>query len=418
MITFTFKAIALLILVILTSCGNVRTGPGGEGPTVDSVGVDSVKPNVAIKPSMPIKPMVHVYIENTRSMDGYVKGATGFEQTIFSFLTDINISGAIDSLNLFYINSLVIPHTDNLSEFIERLDPATFRKKGGNRGVTELADIVNAVLLRTGPNDISIFVTDGIFSPGRNRNALEYLKNQQIRFRDNMHSHLARNPETAIVINRQFSNFDGEYFNRYDTPIIINEPRPYYIWIIGNIEHVNQLFASIPKRTQRLFENSFTITRGNREVDYAVKINSGRFNLYRGDPQKTITNLRRDRRSGVVQFSVDANLSGLLLSDSYLLDPNNYTISTPNFEFTIKQAASNPHGYTHTFDFTADRVHKGKVALRLKSQIPGWIEEINDDLGLAALEGRTFGIKYQISGVYEAFTFDTAYYTEISINIK
>jgi len=51
-----------------------------------------------------VRPNVNVYVENSGSMDGYVKGATEFENIIYSYLSDIKISGLADSLNLFYIN--------------------------------------------------------------------------------------------------------------------------------------------------------------------------------------------------------------------------------------------------------------------------------------------------------------------------
>jgi hypothetical protein len=63
-------------------------------------------------------------------------------------------------------------------------------------------------------------------------------------------------------------------------------------------------------------------------------------------------------------------------------------------------------------------VHKGTVKIMLKSKIPDWVEAVNDDVGLTSIVDKTFGIKYQIHGVYETFTFKNNYYTEISINIK
>ena len=72
----------------------------------------------------------------------------------------------------------------------------------------------------------------------------------------------------------------------------------------------------------------------------------------------------------------------------------------------------------HTFEFTADNVHKGNVTILLKSQIPQWVEDVNDNEGLNVIQGKTYGIRYQINGVYEAFTFNNINYTEITINIK
>ncbi|CDN31804.1 hypothetical protein BN938_1724 [Mucinivorans hirudinis] len=39
-------------------------------------------------------------MENSASMNGYVKGITEFEQTVYNYLTDIKISNLTDSLRL------------------------------------------------------------------------------------------------------------------------------------------------------------------------------------------------------------------------------------------------------------------------------------------------------------------------------
>jgi len=54
-------------------------------------------------------------------MDGFVKGVTEFEQAVYNYLTDIKISQFTDSMNLFYVNSDVIPQGSDISDFIEKL---------------------------------------------------------------------------------------------------------------------------------------------------------------------------------------------------------------------------------------------------------------------------------------------------------
>ena len=69
------------------------------------------------------KPIYNVYIENSASMDGYVNGdQTGFKNDVYDLLSTIqsplrNIAG---SLNLFYINSRVIPFEEDVENFIQK----------------------------------------------------------------------------------------------------------------------------------------------------------------------------------------------------------------------------------------------------------------------------------------------------------
>ena len=85
---------------------------------------------------------------------------------------------------------------------------------------------------------------------------------------------------------------------------------------------------------------------------------------------------------------------------------------------TICNSVSNNFGYTHQLNFESGSVHKGVISVKLKTLIPQWVEDKNDSIGTAPVKGKTYGIKYQIHGVYEAFTISNNYYTEIKIKIN
>lgn len=402
------NSIALLILLFLTSCGN-----------------SGKKNNQAILPvgnpiSEPLKPTVNVYIENSGSMDGFVNRGNEFTSFITSYLTDISIKFSND-INLYYINSRIIPLGRDLTNFTTRLDANSFRQMGGNRGETHIFQLLDTVLKLKDNNSISIFITDGIFSPGRRRDASNYIVDQYNGIKQAFSNYSSTNPNAAVVVFQLLSQFNGTFYDRNDTPFPnVREELPYYVWLIGDLAEVKKLVdnVSITNVKSSNDPNIFGISKGRKEVNYAVKRGSGNFKLDKTNPKKEITNLRKDKRTGKVKFSVDADLSGFLLNNDYLLNPSNYISSNSNYQFNVKKAVSNPHGYTHTFEFTADNVHKGNVTILLKSQIPQWVEDVNDNEGLNVIHGKTFGIRYQIHGVYEAFTFNNNNYTEITINIK
>jgi len=100
-----------------------------------------------------------------------------------------------------------------------------------------------------------------------------------------------------------------------------------------------------------------------------------------------------------------------------LTDPSNYELNNKDFQLTINKAVPNNSGYTHQLNFESPSVHKGIISVKLKTQIPQWVEEINDSTGIVPVKGKTYGIKYQIHGIYEAFTMSNDYYTEIKIKI-
>jgi hypothetical protein len=397
-------------IILFASCGN-----SGKKPHVKNAPKDSIEAKT-------IKPAVNVYIENSGSMDGYVQGVTEFEQAVYNYLTDIKISQFTDSLNLFYINSDIIHQGSDISDFIEKLEPTSFKNRGGNRGTTDISNLLKTVLDTTTSNEIAILVTDGIFSPGKGKDADQYLVNQQIGIKSNMADYLHRKPNSSVIIYQLSSQFDGIYYNHEDSGIKINELRPYYIWIIGENAHVNELVQKVPESKFKAngVQNIFSITKGPKVVDYAVKMGSGNFNLNKNEPKTTIENLKKETKSkkNTAKFSVNANLSGFLLSDNYLIDVSNYETNNKDYNLSISKSISNNFGYTHQLNFESETIHKGIISVKLKTRIPQWVEKINDDDGSTPENGKTYGIKYQINGVYEAFTISNNYYTEIKIKIN
>lgn len=412
------------VVLFLTACGNNRKSKSG----ITSTKIASA--NTIMETSF--KPTINVYIENSGSMDGYVKGATEFEQAVYNYLTDIKISKFTDSLNLNYINSDIIPQGSDISDFIEKLEPSTFKIKGGNRGVSDISNVLKSILGETQGNEIAILVTDGIFSPGRGKDASEYLLNQQIGIKSTIAEYLEKQPSAALVVYQLSSKFTSQkgktpnedicYYNKEDKKIFIEAQRPFYIWLIGPMKQLDELRSKVSYSRFKGsgIQNTFSITCGNREVNYAVKMGSGKFNLDKKSPKNTIKNLEKDTRGrqNTARFAVNANLSGFLLDNDYLKNNSNYDWSSKDFNLAISEAANNPFGYTHQLNLSSESVHKGTISIKLKTQIPNWVEEVNDDDGSIPLEGKTYGIKYQIGGIYEAFTFNNDFYTELKINIK
>ena len=407
------KAIHLLygfgVILFLTSCGN----SGQKNNKI--VQKDTVKVEI-------IRPTVNVYIENSGSMDGYVRGVTEFEQAVYNYLTDIKISQFTDSLYLFYINSDIIPQGSDISDFIEKLEPTNFKNKGGSRGTTDISNLLKCVLTETSPNEIAILVTDGIFSPGKGKDTEQYLVNQQIGIKSNMATYLNKYPNSAVIIYQLSSQFDGLYYNHEDVGTKINEQRPYYIWIIGNTDLISALIFKVPENKFKGsgIQNVFSITGGPKLVDYAVKRGSGNFNLDKKEPKTTIENFKKNTKGkqNSARFSVNANLSRFLLSENYLRNTSNYELNNNDFSLTICNSVSCDFGYTHQLNFESGSVHKGVISVKLKTIIPQWVEDINDNIGSIPVNGKTYGIKYQIHGVYEAFTISNNYYTEIKIKIN
>lgn len=402
------------LIIILASCVPDRKGRRESEPHKDVVETPRIKPNV------------NVYIENSESMDGYVKGVTEFEQTVYNYLSMIQRSEISNSLNLYYINSAIIPQKPVVRDFIEKLEPSAFKIKGGNRATTEISNIIDTILQKTDKNTISILVSDCVFSLGKKNDSKEYLINQQIGISNDVSQFIKRNKnDAAIIVFQLSSNFNGKYFffdkkEGKEVSEFIDESRPYYIWLIGSIENVSNLSTAVPdnKFMGSGVEDKFSIIAGLLNVNYAIRDNTGNFKIdIDKNPKTDIKELRKDALSKQVQFSVNVDFSKLLLDDKYLCNTANYEIKG-NYKLSITKSPENKHGYTHSLNFVSDKVLKGKIVVRLKKQMPEWVSKKNDNEGYSYVQNKTFGIYPQIMGVYSAFTDKSLYYTEIEININ
>ena len=82
---YLFNCIASTCLVaVMTACG------GGPPVPVPVNPGNTVVESVLNAPAT--KCVYNIYVENSGSMYGYVKGVTEFEQSVYSYLSDIKIS--------------------------------------------------------------------------------------------------------------------------------------------------------------------------------------------------------------------------------------------------------------------------------------------------------------------------------------
>lgn len=365
------------------------------------------------------RPIINVYIENSGSMNGYVNGVTEFDQTIYNYLVDIKNSDLTNNLNLFHINSKIYPQDNNIEKYIASLNPSSFI---GDKGTTDVANILKLILNKTDNQTVSVFISDCIFSPGKYKNADEYLINQQIKIKNDVIEHLRKFPQTAFTTYRCLAKFKGSYFDKNDSRIAIEDTRPFFIWLIGNQEYIASILNKIPdnKFIGHGVQNKLSFAKG-KEVEYAIQPNSGFFKLDKKNPKTNIQNLRIDNKTKKAYFNVQVQLNDFLLPTNYLLNADNYKINDNNFSLRISVAPKNPFGYTQLLKFSTNHPKQTMISVELKRKIPEWVELINDNQGIEINKetmDKTYGIKYLIQGIHDAYTFDNDSYTKIQININ
>ena len=406
----------------------IFVGCGGPPSTVPNHNL-STSSNEEIKAEMPA-PTIKVYIENSGSMYGYVRGTTDFENAVYSYLSDIQLADLgkkIDStsfknvMELNYINSQVLRQEPDVREFIQNLEPSSFQIQGGNMGTSDMSDILNTILKQTSSkDDIAIFVSDCIFSPGNqysaNDNADEYIVANSIGIKSHFVEQLSKNPDFSVVILQLTSQFNGTYYNRFDERESINDIRPYYIWLMGDREHVKKIIekVDIAQIKGSGVKNIFMVSKSIKSIPYGIlppPQSVGKFRPDNNNPKTSIVRAEVDRKGGTSRFqlAIGVDFSKLLISEEYLTNAANYEVSNKAYNLEIVKNNTQGSSYTHIIrlNLVEPIISKGTVKITLKNSMPSWIEEYTDNKGLdihanGAMK-KTYGLKYLLGGVYDAY---------------
>jgi hypothetical protein len=367
---------------------------------------------------------INVYLENSASMDGYVKGVTEFETAIYNLLGDFKISRVCDSLNLNYINKS-IPYTKknalsaDIQDFIEKLEPSTFRQRGGDRSVSDLSNILTSVLKTVNDKNVAVLISDFVFSPGANANAQDFLNNQGVGIKISFAEKLKVFDLSAVVIQLQ-SNFDGLYYDKTDKPIQINCKRPYYIWIIGNTKQISEILGKkILDNIKGGYQNRLVLQSIKGVTEPNIKIQSkttfGSFD--RAEIGNKIisdaTESKDPNTKGLFGFNVAVDFGSSMQDGNFYTDTANYKFSNVNYHLKIEPINTNNSdaslsGFTHLLKLQTTSLRDESLRIDVIGCTPSWVYSSTsiDDSNIARdvyEKQKTFGFKFLMEGVSDAF---------------
>ena len=153
-------------------------------------------------------------------MDGYMCDGSQLKDVVYDYISDLNRVSS--KTELYYINSKLIPYNGNLTNYIKALNPAAFKKAGGNMSNTDLGDLIANVLNEVNDTTVCIFVSDCILDlPAKN--AQKFLTNCEIRIKDEVVNAQKRVPDLGVEILKLSSDFNGKYFYPNGTIEIVKD---------------------------------------------------------------------------------------------------------------------------------------------------------------------------------------------------
>lgn len=410
------KNIAILFFAALMfwGCkgGNPNTKPQDSPPIVED--------------SLPA-PILNVYIENSLSMDGYVKGATKFETNISDYLValknadlgnivdTLNVDGT-NEINIFFINKKAYPYKGgDITVLMEAIEPnsSQYIVGGIDRKTTNIGELISGLIDDVDTESaVSIFVSDCIFSPGMSQQTREYgaeewLNKQRVWLNDAVAKKVKKDPTFTMVGYRLESQFRGNFYDKFDQKKRnFVGTRPYYIWLMGGRKYVSKIMSEVP-----MGENIDMVVLGKVQgefKDYKIE-NSLHCGSFRINNFNTISKAKKTKEKGVSGFEVPilVDYSGLMLDDAYLCDSGNYVVSNEDYEVSVEKYTGGESGYTHRIWLRLTNEDILKIAdnltidIALKSEKPAWVDEWNDTIGDFSAEAlkKTYGIKDIVEGL-------------------
>lgn len=359
---------------------------------------NAVLPSEEINDSIELK----VYVENSGSMDAYMCAGSNLKDAVFDYVSDLK--RLTTSCSLYYINSKVILYNGELKSYIKDLTPQSFARAGGNRGNTDLRDIIEKIIRANGKQTVSVFVSDCILDIPEN--AIDFFGNCQVSIKNTFNEALSATPDLGVEIIKLDSKFDGYWYCGHNRELLKDAKRPYYIWIIGSQKYLAEFNKKVP------VEN---IIGGIKEYSaYAA-------------PQKIPFDMNRStyvtNHSGKINVEILVNLRGSLQSSDLYKNTAQYKSANPSQVTVISVCeitdASSPYSHVITLEIDNPETLKLETLTFSYPYLATWVSNSDDTTGTKVKENldRTTGLMALIKGVAEAYKNSTTY-GSVSFELK
>ena len=359
---------------------------------------NAVPPPEEINDSIELK----VYVENSGSMDAYMCAGSNLKDAVFDYVSDLK--RLTTSCSLYYINSKVILYNGELKSYIKDLTPQSFARAGGNRGNTDLRDIIEKIIRANGKQTVSVFVSDCILDIPEN--AIDFFGNCQVSIKNTFNEALSATPDLGVEIIKLDSKFDGYWYCGHNRELLKDAKRPYYIWIIGSQKYLAEFNKKVP------VEN---IIGGIKEYSaYAA-------------PQKIPFDMNRStyvtNHSGKINVEILVNLRGSLQSSDLYKNTAQYKSANPSQVTVISVCeitdASSPYSHVITLEIDNPETLKHETLTFSYPYLATWVSNSDDTTGTNVKENlnRTTGLMALIKGVAEAYKNSTTY-GSVSFELK
>ena len=379
------------------------------------------------------QPVVSLYLERSGSMTAYDTrdGDGSFKAAIMQLLN--SLPQGSEENKIYVVNSEINAYPEGFARFLSDKDIFESTKGIGDASYTDFAAIFRQLLGSATANEISILVTDMIYStrdmagvnPEKTFAEAQSMTNAV--FREQVE-------DRSMLFVKMNASYNGFYYP-YNSPkggVGYNGRRPYYIVVTGSNDNMKRVsgdadYAQFRKFDElRGFEHMYLYAADDiYSPHYTLLLTHpdirGRFHPKRGQSERItkIEGVGEDRDSGDLRLVMAVDLSGMLIDDDYLTNPDNYLVSAddkvkideikPIGKTDVSAAEKKYVGNaTHLFVLSLDKFsHRQKIDIRLQNRLPEWVEQSSSDndadTGAPNFATTTFGLKYLMQGIYDSY---------------
>ncbi len=368
-----------------------------------------------------------VYFERSGSMVPYDSRSGGgqLKKTVNDLINRFPAGSKVD-INI--VNDGIYPYRHSVDEFLQDRDIYQSTAGMGDAAYTDFQLIFNKILEAQQPGNVSVLVSDLIYSPRDTRGvSLDKIFNEENSLATRV---FAKYKGKSVVVQQFMGDYNGKYYPYNNVPFEYSGKRPYYLVIIADTEVMNQLASD--SRYKGTLEpdgctGSYRFNQGTNEVPVQVlpdwKDNAGRFRAKHGN-ELVLDNCQGDRQTGKLCFSLAANLGGMMQDDAMLEDANSYDVQSVD-GYTLKVQRITPdmvtannkdylEGMTHILTLTGDQKSpRDEVRISLRNELPQWIARssaTSDTSAAGGFASTTLGLDQLLGGMFQAMRGGNSYF--------
>jgi hypothetical protein len=403
--------IFLLGAFIFFRCGDSASSEGGESPAIVTKPVPT--------------PVLNFYFENSGSMYGYLTGSRDFQDPLSHLITH----QVGKWKNHYYVMTGDSSLEEKLSgdKYVEFLEKNNLKELGAT-GSSPLRESFKKIINDCDTNEISIFITDGIFTGNSSGGAGSFF------LRESLEKKISLFPFSSIII-KALVSFNGKYYcqdsNVYASNY--NGTRPLYFFIFGNSNLIRKFSVDLFQDFPNMEDVNFFVFRESIGDSGTCSIlpyhNKGLFKLVMKEDICEISEIKDAKRlPGQKKFGIYLGINledikGFPVPENYLLNHENFRVENELFiinevglfkDFPGKVSPKCQNSYTHYLLLESDKNFFGDVVVNLIGQYPSWIKNTNTstDCPIEDYQKKTYNFLQLIRG------FKLAYGVEQEIPLK